>query len=1069
MKNGKILKIFTFTISIVLSIAFLVAPVNASLVFSDLTAEHWCYDKIIDFEEKGYVCGYEDGTFKPDQTITRAEYVKIVNNFFGYELEYDKDSGFSDINSGDWFVPYVNEAVERGYITGYEDGTFRPEDPIRRQEATVILSRILEIDEEEYPADHKDGLAQYSDGKEVEDWARVAIHSYSVYNFINGYEDGSLRILQDVTRAETVELLHILEQKIVVPDDNKGGNGGGGSVKRVDPPVIEVFEKVNGNKELVKEGSWVNYETKYKKASLEGALVEITTTVNGADTYYTVNSDWKNKKEYKKSFVLTDGIYEVKALSKKLGWRDSVSVTANVKVDTVAPKAEGVHEDNKITILVEDYNYFGIPSEQLSGLSGESLKYAWFIFDDSKDDYVRETVWTSFENNTEIEIPDFEGAYYLGVKGSDIAGNKMGVSVLDGSIADVDDEVDFPNTDEDDEPTEDPFIIINQIGKSYILNVFSGENIEDVIGSGEYEYASIVNIDATLVDVDGKYYEFLAWTGDTDKIANFDETEKETSFKMPATDITLTAHAEEMKVDLFDLKVVDFKDKKSKVAPEPGDWVEYELSIKNLSKKKDIDLILELFARESGDISGDNTIEITVGKNDTEKIRFTAEMIEDFGVYEQFFVDVIARPEKNTDVKLDEIALGIYTEKLSEVRYKQKTNKNIVMLIDTSASMGFCTEHPELDTKEYYGYVLLYEEILLGNYIDEHGIIKELGYDESGDLIFSGDGELILEYDKPASGPYKGHLYKKENSEEYELCTARSRMDVLVDALVNGFIDTIAKGAEKNEEEVTITIVTFSGKHQKTDEVLATIQGTFALNNDVEKKNLKEKIRSLKYEFHSNTYINTGLSEVINVFEDEVASDALLSGDNIENYFIFFGDGKVSKEDESVRSNMIKKLISEETAYFDYSYAIGFGKDFITGSDSYNLLKTLLKDSENEEPIHAEDAEDIVEAFESIARSISATKQTENGELVLSGISFDEAVKNGKVFPIAVMDGDDELFRIASISNTEIKWADDTITTTIKFEKAGEVLKEIVIDLSGTAFSNKKDLSIVFDAPEEEE
>ena len=70
---------------------------------------------------------------------------------------------------------------------------------------------------------------------------------------------------------------------------------------------------------------------------------------------------------------------------------------------------------------------------------------------------------------------------------------------------------------------------------------------------------------------------------------------------------------------------------------------------------------------------------------------------------------------------------------------------------------------------------------------------------------------------------------------------------------------------------------------------------------------------------------------------------------------------------------------------------------------------------------------------------------------------------------IAVMDGDDELFRIASISNTEIKWADDTITTTIKFEKAGEILKEIVIDLSGTAFSNKKDLSIIFDAPEEEE
>ena len=205
----QIIRFFSLLMLVVLLVTVFAMQVNARVVFSDLAPTHWCYNKIIDFESKGYVCGYEDGTFRADQTITRAEYVKMVNNFFGYKPNTEKVANFSDVNSGDWFAPYVNEAVERGYITGFEDGTFRPQDPIRRQEATVILARILGIDKEVYPANHVDGLAQYSDSDEVQGWAKVAIHSYSVYNFINGYTDGTLKILQNVTRAETVELLKI--------------------------------------------------------------------------------------------------------------------------------------------------------------------------------------------------------------------------------------------------------------------------------------------------------------------------------------------------------------------------------------------------------------------------------------------------------------------------------------------------------------------------------------------------------------------------------------------------------------------------------------------------------------------------------------------------------------------------------------------------------------------------------------------------------------------------------------------------------------------------------------------
>ena len=145
--------------------------------YSDLAPNHWCYKKIMEFVDKGYIQGYEDGTMRPDRTITRAEYVKVVNNFFGFR-DGKTDKKFSDISDDAWYAKYVYAAVAEGYISGYEDNTFRPENPITRQEATVILSRILKIDKEVYPKDHVDGLAQYSDGNEVADWAYTAIHSY---------------------------------------------------------------------------------------------------------------------------------------------------------------------------------------------------------------------------------------------------------------------------------------------------------------------------------------------------------------------------------------------------------------------------------------------------------------------------------------------------------------------------------------------------------------------------------------------------------------------------------------------------------------------------------------------------------------------------------------------------------------------------------------------------------------------------------------------------------------------------------------------------------------------------
>ncbi len=507
----KAFKVITLLMLVILVVTAFTMPASAKQVFTDLSPEHWCYAKIMDFEKKGYVCGYSDNTFRADRTITRAEYVKIVNNFFGYKPSEKTTSAFKDVNSGDWFMPYVNEAVDRGYIEGFEDGTFRPQDPIRRQEATVILARILKIDKEVYPADHKDGLAQYSDSDEVQEWARVAIHSYSVYNFINGYEDGTLRILRNVTRAETVELLHILEQKVVI--DRKPG-GGGTKTPTLKPDIdvlvrnlIEVpVEKEIAIKEeytpaIYTKSNWINKKnsTFEKEAAKNGAFVNITSQTTGSTIHDTVDvisrkAEYKTTKrdEYDNKFFLTDGVYTVTAQATKSGRKDSGIETKVVKIDTVAPvvrvvetssaKGKIAHEQS-VAVAIKDSNLYN--ANEISGL--DKVAYAWFNADTDE----RVTVWSAFElvnGQAQINAPLTYGKYKLGIAAIDVAENAFGTRT-EYAVKSEDISGDVPTT-----PSGD-------VDYDFVKETESGDENPDQNPNGEELIVIVGNNNPTIEDL----------------------------------------------------------------------------------------------------------------------------------------------------------------------------------------------------------------------------------------------------------------------------------------------------------------------------------------------------------------------------------------------------------------------------------------------------------------------------------------------------------------------------------------------------------------------------------------
>ena len=110
--------------------------------FSDVSADKWYNNAVSTLCHMGVLGGYSDGTFRPNAPITRAEFAKIAVSFAqaNGSAVY---SYFTDVKTTDWFAPYVTAAKDSGLIEGYSDGSFKPENKITRAEACAIVNRVL--------------------------------------------------------------------------------------------------------------------------------------------------------------------------------------------------------------------------------------------------------------------------------------------------------------------------------------------------------------------------------------------------------------------------------------------------------------------------------------------------------------------------------------------------------------------------------------------------------------------------------------------------------------------------------------------------------------------------------------------------------------------------------------------------------------------------------------------------------------------------------------------------------------------------------------------------------------
>jgi hypothetical protein len=156
-----------------------------------------------------YVRGYPDGSFRPGQSITRAEIAMILWRLLDSDAKHvERGNDFTDVSTG-WYARAASYLAFRGIVTGYEDGSFRPNNAITRAELTAMMSRFFEIDE--------NGVNNFNDVSDTH-WALAYINNAHDNGWVEGDGDGNFRPNAATSRAEAVTIINRVLGRIPDPE-----------------------------------------------------------------------------------------------------------------------------------------------------------------------------------------------------------------------------------------------------------------------------------------------------------------------------------------------------------------------------------------------------------------------------------------------------------------------------------------------------------------------------------------------------------------------------------------------------------------------------------------------------------------------------------------------------------------------------------------------------------------------------------------------------------------------------------------------------------------------------------
>lgn len=369
-------------------------------VFSDVAGNEWFSDAVKYVYENELMVGVGNGTFAPNSNVNRAMVVSVLYRMEENAEKYDTPSSFSDVEADAWYADAVIWAEKNKIASGYEDDTFRPTQPVSREELVSFFYRWAQYKERSDVKATSD-MKSFTDAASVQSYAKTAMSWAVGTGLVNGVKKNVLDPAGTASRAQLAMILYRLrEETIIAGDPNPPlietpdiGGGGGGET----PVTPHTHSYTNGTWELTTDG------TQHTRTN---------TCSCGATTTETADHDYKNG-ECVCGAIQAPGITAgaVEALNTELA-----KITGNGD----KPLVTVTQTDDKVSAVLDTDAIMGSGSsfsdEQLSGLM-TSIKAA---LDETFGDYTltvagEEVYSNKVFNNTELKEALFsvaDGFFY---------------------------------------------------------------------------------------------------------------------------------------------------------------------------------------------------------------------------------------------------------------------------------------------------------------------------------------------------------------------------------------------------------------------------------------------------------------------------------------------------------------------------------------------------------------------------------------------------------------------------------------------------------------------------------
>ena len=174
--------------------------------FSDVPASSWAYDAIASLSGQGYITGYPDGTFKPSNNITRAEFANMLVKALGLNAN-GTNGTFTDVTPDSWCYGYINDAASNNLVLGMGDNLFAPNALITREQMAVMVAKALGS---KAPAVNGNELDAFSDRSAVSSWAVTGMEEAVKAGIVSGMTPTTLAPLDNATRAQAAAMIYKL-------------------------------------------------------------------------------------------------------------------------------------------------------------------------------------------------------------------------------------------------------------------------------------------------------------------------------------------------------------------------------------------------------------------------------------------------------------------------------------------------------------------------------------------------------------------------------------------------------------------------------------------------------------------------------------------------------------------------------------------------------------------------------------------------------------------------------------------------------------------------------------------